>query len=114
MSEYTVPNFRLGGYATGNYSCICGVCGKEFIGDKRARVCLPCTIEGVNQLQSQLARYKEAFEYEFDLRRKHEAELEALKAISLDSKLSWQDRHIAAFKILNPEVLEEGNTECGT
>jgi len=31
-------------------------------------------------------------------------ELKALRAISLDSNLSWQDKHIASFKLLNPGV----------
>jgi len=32
----------LVGYAPGNYSCVCGSCQKEFVGDKRAWQCLEC------------------------------------------------------------------------
>lgn len=54
--------------------------------------------------------------YEFVVKKPHkaaariaelEAQLAELKSISLNSALSWQDKHIAAFKILNPELLQE-------
>lgn len=32
----SVSNFRIGGFATGTYNCICSVCKKEYIGDKRS------------------------------------------------------------------------------
>ena len=37
----------------------------------------------------------------------HEAKIAELKAISENSKLSWQDRHIAAYKVLHPETSYE-------
>ena len=42
-----VNNFRLGCFATGPYACICWICGKEFLGDKRAVECLACSIKGI-------------------------------------------------------------------
>ena len=30
------------GWAPGGYICTCGLCGKRFQGDKRARNCAPC------------------------------------------------------------------------
>lgn len=32
----------IGGYAPGDYMCRCLICGKEFIGDKRAYECIEC------------------------------------------------------------------------
>lgn len=37
-------HFRLLSFATGSYLNSCRVCGKEFIGDKRAISCLACAI----------------------------------------------------------------------
>jgi hypothetical protein len=54
--EYQVPNFRLGSYATGNYFGRCDICAEEFIGDKRARSCLPCAIKKVDELQAENAK----------------------------------------------------------
>lgn len=39
------PNKRIGGWAPGDYTCICSTCGCSFIGDKRASVCYPCAVE---------------------------------------------------------------------
>ena len=39
------PPIRIGGYAPGNYVCICGKCGRGFLGDKRAIRCYPCVVE---------------------------------------------------------------------
>lgn len=41
----SVKNFRLFGFATGAYQCICKKCLKEFIGDKYAITCLHCAIQ---------------------------------------------------------------------
>lgn len=35
---------RVGLWAPGSYICICGGCGVQFIGDKRALRCLPCAV----------------------------------------------------------------------
>jgi hypothetical protein len=62
-TEYQVPNFRLGNYATGNYFGKCDICAEEFTGDKRARSCLPCAIKSVEALQAEnakLQQHKEA------------------------------------------------------
>lgn len=32
----------LGGWASGNYACVCQACGRQFVGDKRALSCAPC------------------------------------------------------------------------
>jgi hypothetical protein len=42
MSDKQYP---IGGYAPGNYSCKCCVCGAKFIGDKRAVECEPCAMK---------------------------------------------------------------------
>jgi hypothetical protein len=36
--------YPIGGYAPGNYTCICCICKKEFHGDKRAVQCEPCAL----------------------------------------------------------------------
>jgi hypothetical protein len=54
-TEYMVQNFRLGSYATGNYFGKCDICAEEFIGDKRARSCLPCALKAVEALQAENA-----------------------------------------------------------
>ena len=41
----TTPVYPIGGYAPGNYSCICTSCDKEFMGDKRAVQCKECAVE---------------------------------------------------------------------
>lgn len=38
-------NFRLLSFATGSYLKSCRICGKQFIGDKRAMSCLACAID---------------------------------------------------------------------
>lgn len=38
------PKYPIGGYAPGNYSCICANCKSEFTGDKRAVQCEPCAV----------------------------------------------------------------------
>ena len=45
----TVSNFRLLNFATGSYTCKCCMCGKEFVGDKRATVCLACALKTVEE-----------------------------------------------------------------
>lgn len=37
--------YPIGGYAPGNYSCKCCVCGAKFFGDKRAVECEPCAMK---------------------------------------------------------------------
>lgn len=37
--------YPIGGYAPGNYTCKCCICGNTFRGDKRAVQCEPCAIE---------------------------------------------------------------------
>lgn len=48
----SASNFRIGGYATGDYRCICRRCKKEFGGDKRSSRCLKCAIEETQNKQS--------------------------------------------------------------
>jgi hypothetical protein len=43
----SASNFKLFGFATGSYKCVCKKCAKEFMGDKRAIICLECAIEEV-------------------------------------------------------------------
>lgn len=38
------------GYAPGSYSCLCSICSREFIGDKRASMCLECAAQGAREL----------------------------------------------------------------
>jgi hypothetical protein len=42
--------YPIGGYAPGNYTCICCICGKEFQGDKRAIHCELCAIKTVKTI----------------------------------------------------------------
>lgn len=42
MGENEYP---IGGYAPGNYTCKCCICGNTFRGDKRAVQCKPCAIQ---------------------------------------------------------------------
>ena len=44
-------NFRLLGFATGKYFCICRICRNRFIGDKRSVMCLLCAIEEIEKNQ---------------------------------------------------------------
>jgi hypothetical protein len=37
--------YPIGGYAPGNYTCICCICKKEFQGDKRTVQCEPCAVK---------------------------------------------------------------------
>lgn len=39
-----VSNFRLHGFATGNYLQTCSICKKSFTGDKLAFQCLDCAL----------------------------------------------------------------------
>ena len=48
-SENSASNFRILSFATGEYYCICSKCGKNFLGDKRSRHCLECTILYINK-----------------------------------------------------------------
>ena len=54
----TASNFRLFGFATGGYTCKCAYCGTEFIGGKRAGMCLKCAISKAEQLAEQLAIFR--------------------------------------------------------
>ena len=40
-----VPAYPIGGYAPGNYMCMCTTCKQQFKGDKRAVQCEPCAIK---------------------------------------------------------------------
>jgi len=44
MEETKYP---IGGFAPGNYMCVCVTCKKPYYGDKRASQCEPCAIEMV-------------------------------------------------------------------
>lgn len=44
MSENKYP---IGGYAPGNYTCICCICKKKFQGDKRAVQCEECATKAI-------------------------------------------------------------------
>ena len=44
MEERKYP---IGGFAPGNYMCVCVTCKKPYYGDKRASQCEPCAIEMV-------------------------------------------------------------------
>ena len=48
-TEGTASNFRLFGFATGDYFCTCRICQNKFVGDKRAIMCLACAIESAEQ-----------------------------------------------------------------
>jgi hypothetical protein len=39
------PTWPVGFYAPGNYTCICNLCGKHHVADKRAVHCADCTIQ---------------------------------------------------------------------
>src|SRR5688572_10235927 len=48
MMEHDQQNkYPIGGYAPGNYTCICCICKKEFQGDKRAVQCEECAVNAV-------------------------------------------------------------------
>jgi hypothetical protein len=51
----SASNFRLLNFATGSYNCICLICHKEFIGDKRACQCLSCALKQVEEMDRQLS-----------------------------------------------------------
>lgn len=40
----TTPQYPIGGYAQGNYKCICLTCKTQFLGDKLACQCEPCAV----------------------------------------------------------------------
>jgi hypothetical protein len=46
--EQQIKKYPIGGYAPGNYTCICVNCKVEFFGDKRAVQCEPCAVKMVN------------------------------------------------------------------
>lgn len=46
----TVGNFKIGGFATGNYECICHECGITFIDDKYSTICLQCVINNYDKI----------------------------------------------------------------
>lgn len=49
----------MGAYAPGGYQCNCAICKKQFGGDKRAVICLECSLSAnhqyISELQSDLA-----------------------------------------------------------
>ena len=55
--------FPIGGYAPGNYSCICTTCKTTFIGDKRAVQCEKCATELVKEVTEATAVEKAAMEH---------------------------------------------------
>ena len=55
--------YPIGGYAPGNYSCICTTCRTTFIGDKRAVQCEKCAIELVKEVTEATAVEKAAMEH---------------------------------------------------
>jgi hypothetical protein len=54
----------LNGYAPGGYTCKCSTCEKEFIGDKRAVVCLECAVLASKRLNTTLQSSLEAVKAE--------------------------------------------------
>ena len=63
--EDFVGHFRLLGFATGAYLCSCRLCGKQFVGDKRALSCLDCAISAAeakftsaNKRRNAICRWK--------------------------------------------------------
>ena len=48
--------FRLGAFATGDYFCRCVHCAREFTGDKRALLCLPCAASAVERRGETIAQ----------------------------------------------------------
>jgi hypothetical protein len=54
-----VDNFRIGGFATGSYSCKCKRCGIEYIGDKRSFYCLECEIGSYNRMMKEIGLLNE-------------------------------------------------------
>jgi DNA-directed RNA polymerase subunit RPC12/RpoP len=49
-------NYPIGGFAPGNYSCICSTCDEHFIGDKRAVQCEACGINTIKDQNSYLLK----------------------------------------------------------
>lgn len=54
IARDTRPQLR--GWAPGYYSQTCWVCGKLFVGDKRASICAPCAYHGADALARMLAQ----------------------------------------------------------
>lgn len=52
----SVSNFKLLGFATGKYKCICACCNKEFMGDKRSTMCLECAIAEVDRIGKEFSK----------------------------------------------------------
>jgi hypothetical protein len=48
-NENSVSDFRILGFATGEYYCYCKECNKHFLGDKRSTMCLECVIKKVEE-----------------------------------------------------------------
>jgi hypothetical protein len=42
MNNPAWPTKRLGGWAGGGYMCLCRVCLKTYVGNKRSWECYPC------------------------------------------------------------------------
>jgi hypothetical protein len=54
-------NYPIGGYAPGNYHCICAICNTKFQGDKRAVQCEPCATKAVGQPTEDQAYWLKGF-----------------------------------------------------
>lgn len=52
----TDERWKLGGYAPGNYSGTCVICGGFITGDKRSTECLPCAAKVAAKRIEQLER----------------------------------------------------------
>lgn len=48
-----VYDFKLFGFATGEYQCLCSICNRTFFGDKRSSMCLGCAIKRAESLAKQ-------------------------------------------------------------
>lgn len=57
----SVSNFKLYGYATGNYEGTCANCKETFFGDKSAVQCLKCAIKIAHKIQREPTDLKANF-----------------------------------------------------
>lgn len=63
ISTERLAPWPLGGYAPGNYTCVCADCAKMFEGDKRAMQCLECAVSEIKtQWQALASRHADAQE----------------------------------------------------
>lgn len=58
--EVEVVAWPVGGYAPGDYSCLCLSCKASFIGDKRASQCLPCAVVALRSSHQSVIAAKDA------------------------------------------------------